>query len=53
MKKSILIAASVALLLTGCASEYNQVYKAATPTYKYEYAKQCFAQGKYSRAIPL
>ena len=53
MKKSILIAASVALLLTGCASEYNQVYKAATPTYKYEYAKQCYAQGKYSRAVPL
>ena len=39
--------------MTGCANEYNQVYKAATPSYKYEYAKQCFAQGKYSRAIPL
>ncbi len=25
----------------------------AITTYKYEYAKQCFAQGKYSRAIPL
>ena len=53
MKKSTLIAACAALLLSGCASEYNQVYKSATPTYKYEYAKQCFAQGKYSRAIPL
>ena len=53
MKKSTLIAACAALLLSSCASEYNQVYKSATPTYKYEYAKQCFAQGKYSRAIPL
>ena len=53
MKKSVIIAACAALLMTGCANEYNQVYKAATPSYKYEYAKQCFAQGKYSRAIPL
>ena len=53
MKKLTLIAATVALLLTGCANEYNQVIKSGDNNYKYEYAKQCFAQGKYSRAVPL
>ena len=53
MKKLTLIAATVALLMTSCANEYNQVYKSGDNSYKYEYAKQCFAQGKYSRAVPL
>lgn len=53
MKKLTLIASCFAWLLTSCVSEYNQVYKTGNNTYKYEYAKQCFAQGKYSRAIPL
>lgn len=53
MKKLTLIASCVALLLSGCAHEYNQVLKSGDYTYKYEYAKQSYAQGKYSRAIPL
>ena len=53
MKKLTLFASCVALLLTGCANEYNQVFKSGDYAFKYEYAKQCYAQGKYSRAIPL
>ncbi len=53
MTKKILIALSAVLLLTGCASEFNQVYKSQDYTYKYEYAKQCFAMGKYQQAATL
>ena len=42
-----------ALLLSGCAKEFNAVYKANDYQYKYEYAKECFANGKYTRAITL
>ncbi len=41
------------LFLTGCAHEYNQVYKSSDYSYKYEYAKECFANGKYGFAVPL
>ena len=52
MKKTILIAMSSAVLLfSSCAQEYNRVYKSQDYTYKYEYAKECFANGKYSRAV--
>ena len=47
MKKLTLIASCVALLLSSCAHEYNQVLKSGDYTYKYEYAKQSYAQGKY------
>jgi len=53
MRNSILIAISSALLLTGCAHEFNQVYKTDNYDFKYEYAKECFANGKYVRAITL
>ena len=53
MKKNILITFILSLLLTSCAQEYNQVYKSTDHTYKYEYAKECFAKGKYSFAVPL
>ena len=53
MKKQIGMFIAVALMLTGCAREYNQVYKTTNYDYKYEYAKQCFANGKYSFAVPL
>lgn len=53
MKKSVLITACVALFMTSCANEFNQVYKSPDNNYKYEYAKQCFASGKYSRAATL
>ncbi len=41
------------LLFSGCAHEFNQVYKSQDYNYKYEYAKECFARGKYSQAITL
>lgn len=53
MKKLTLIATCVALLMTSCMNEYNQITKSGDYTLKYEYAKQCYAQGKYSRAVPL
>lgn len=53
MKKSFLIVFCVALLFSSCAHEYNQVYKSTNATFKYEYAKECFAKGKYNNAIPL
>ena len=53
MKKLTLIATCVALLMISCVNEYNQITKSGDYTLKYEYAKQCYAQGKYSRAVPL
>ena len=46
MKKLTLIASCVALLMTSCVNEYNQITKSGDYTLKYEYAKQCYAQGK-------
>ena len=53
MKKLVLIALSTALLFGSCAKEFNQVYKSPDYSYKYEYAKECFANGKYTRAATL
>ena len=53
MKKSVLITACVALLMSSCANQFNQVYKSDNTNVRYEYAKQCYAQGKYSRAATL
>ncbi len=53
MKKSALIFLSIALLFTGCAKEFNQAFKSDDFQYKYEYAKECFATGKFTRAITL
>jgi len=41
------------LLLSGCATEYNNVFKTYDNAFKYEYAKECFAKGKYVRASTL
>lgn len=38
------------MLLCSCAQEFNAVYKSNDYVYKYEYAKELFAKGKYSRA---
>ena len=51
--KTWLIIFSAALLLTGCAGEFNKVYKYSDMDYRYEYAKQCFAQGKFTNAETL
>lgn len=53
MKKTILIAFTLLLLLSSCAREFNQVYKTPDYRYKYEFAKECFATGKYQRATTL
>jgi outer membrane protein assembly factor BamD len=53
MKKKLLLFASLTALLTGCAGEFNKVFKSTDYDFRYEYAKQCFAQGKYSKAESL
>ena len=53
MKKPLLIISTAVLLFSSCAQEFNQVYKSDNVQYKYEYAKECFAKGKYVRAITL
>lgn len=50
MKIRLIIIVSLAVLLTDCAGEFNKVLKSTDYGYRYEYAKQCFAEGKYSRA---
>ena len=41
------------MLLTGCANEFNRIYKSQDIPYKYECAKQYFAMGKYQQAATL
>lgn len=53
MKNNILISIFAIIMFSGCAHEFNQVYKSQDYNYKYEYAKECFANGKYSIAIAL
>ena len=53
MRKFFPIIIVSAMLLTGCANEFNQVYKSSDYSYKYEYAKECFMKGKYTRAVTL
>ena len=44
---------ALVVMLSGCASEFNRVFKSSDYEYRYEYAKQCFAEGKYSKAEML
>ena len=54
MNKNILFSAIMAVVLfSGCAHEFNQVYKSTDYLYKYEFAKECFANGKYMQAGTL
>jgi len=53
MKKILLMALGAVILLSSCANEFNRVYKTDNYDYKYEYAKECFAMGKYNRAVLL
>ena len=53
MKKGLVICSCVALLMTSCASEFNAVYKHGDSEVKYEYAKECFANGRFQQAISL
>ena len=53
MKNGYFAVVFLAFLLTGCANEFNQVCKSADSEYRYEYAKEAFATGKYVRATTL
>ena len=53
MNKNTLIIFISAILFAGCASDYTRVLKSADNTYKYEYAKQAFATGKFQQATTL
>ena len=53
MKKNISIfvfAAVFGILLSSCVSEFNYVYRTNDYSYRYEYAKEQYAMGKYNRA---
>lgn len=49
MKKVILPILALCFLAS-CNTEFNAVYKHADYAYKYEFAKRCYAEGKYSQA---
>lgn len=53
MKKCVIKICSCAIMLTSCAGEFNKVYKSADSDYKYEYAKEAFAFGKFQQASTL
>ena len=41
------------VLLCSCAGEFNRVYKSSDNDYRYEYAKEAFAMGKFQQASTL
>lgn len=54
MNKYIIISlVSSLILLCSCAQEFNAVYKSTDYSYRYEYAKEMYAKGKFSRASLL
>ena len=53
MNKSIIILFCVAALMSSCASEFTQIYRSTDNAYKYEYAKESFATGKFQHAADL
>lgn len=53
MKKNNLIVLLLAALLTGCTTQYTRVLKSDDNIYKYEYAKESFATGKFQHAVVL
>ena len=53
MKNHLFLLPCLALLLSACAGEFTKIYKSADVDLRYEYAKQCFAEGKYAPAVSL
>ena len=53
MKRSVFFMACMALLLSSCAGEFNRVLKSQDFDYRYEFAKQTFAEGKYVQTVTL
>ena len=51
--KIIITMAGGLLLFCSCVNEFNQVYKSSDNEVKYEYAKECYARGKYVKASTL
>lgn len=52
-KKILFFCISTALLLSSCANEFNNVYKSNDWTFRYEFAKEKFAQHKFTQASTL
>lgn len=52
-KKIYIPMAGVLMLLTSCVNHFNQIYKSSDNNLKYEYAKECYARGKYVKASTL
>lgn len=54
MNKTNIFSAIVSVFfLTGCASEFNSIYKSDDWALKYEYAKECYAKQQYAKASTL
>ena len=53
MKKSLYAVILATVIFSSCANEFNRVYKTSDNTYKYEYAKESYTNGKYVRASTL
>ena len=53
MKKCLIIGTCTMLLLCSCGGEFNRVYKSTDNDYRYEYAKEAFAMGKFQQASTL
>lgn len=52
-KKILFFSISAAILLSSCANEFNNVYKSNDWTFRYEFAKEKFAQHKFTQASTL
>lgn len=52
-KKILFFSISAALFLSSCANEFNNVYKSNDWTFRYEFAKEKFAQHKFTQASTL
>lgn len=53
MKKQLIFLILATLVFSSCAKTYNAVLKSNDYEYKYEYAKESFARGKYMNAISV
>ncbi len=53
MKTRLIIIASLVVVLSSCGGEFNKVLKHGDYDYRYEYAKQCFAEAKFGNAETL
>lgn len=53
MKIRLIFIAILSTVLVGCSGEFNKVLKHGDFDYRYEYAKQCFAEGSFSHAETL